>query len=440
MAFDDKRPIQQSVLYDSSGNPVAVALDGSVYKLETLSTLRSGVVSSLNESSTPLGAGASYTGTAEEVTEFASVTLNVFSDVSSAVDGLKIQFSSDGTNWDIEDTFSIVASSGKVFTFGPAARYFRAVYVNGSTPQTAFRLQVLLHRVRVKPSTHPVAESIDDATDAEMVKAIATGKTFAGTYANIAVTPIDGHGAQMVEQIDSAIARGQIPGAQLAQAHGFVSVTVASTVPIRQNPYTEPTSAAQRSISSTSASDTAVGTGARVVRIIYFDGSMNGPFTEDITLNGTTAVNTVATDMQFIESIEVIETGSFGFNLGSILLQSGTGGAGPTIATISPGFGATFWAHHYVPGGKRAVIRNLFWGMSDGDDANIWLRYIDPTNTNTPFRYKTAVYRIGSNSPSQTHPLDPPLVVVGPARVEMVVDFDTAVAGVVLGGFGFYEV
>jgi len=35
MAFQDKKPIYQGILYDVNGNPVGVTLDGAVYRLET---------------------------------------------------------------------------------------------------------------------------------------------------------------------------------------------------------------------------------------------------------------------------------------------------------------------------------------------------------------------------------------------------------------------
>ena len=43
-----------------------------------------------------------------------------------------------------DDTFSIFADKGKVFTVTPANRYFRIVYTNGSTAQTSFSLQTRL--------------------------------------------------------------------------------------------------------------------------------------------------------------------------------------------------------------------------------------------------------------------------------------------------------
>lgn len=241
--------------------------------------------------------------------------------------------------------------------------------------------------------------------------------------------------------IYDAIDMGLVAGARVAQAHGFVGVnTAADRVPVRFGTYVEPPTAAQRSIGSTNANDTAAGTGARKVKLTYYDGSLNGPYEETVTLNGTTAVDTVATDIRFIEGMEVVEVGSTGSNQGLIVLRNGTGGAGPTRATIPATYMNTFWAHHYVPTGQRAIIKNLLWGMANGDSGNILLRYRNPLDANSAYRYKSTVSRIEGSSPTLTHPLNPPLVVEGPALLEMVVSIDSSTAGLAVGGFGYYEV
>ena len=125
---------------------------------------------------------------------------------------------------------------------------------------------------------------------------------------------------------------------------------------MRSTAYTEPAAAAQRSLGSSSASDTAAGVGARTVRITYFDNTGAGPFTEIVTLNGVTPVNTVATTIRFIEKMEVVTAGSTLVNVGTITLFGAAAGAGGTVGTIgignivaAVGDNTTLWAHHYCP-------------------------------------------------------------------------------------------
>lgn len=137
--------------------------------------------------------------------------------------------------------------------------------------------------------------------------------------------------------------------------------------------YTEPAAAAQRSIASASANDTAAGTGARTVQITYYDNSGNGPLFETVTLNGTTAVNTVATDIRFIESMEVITAGSLSANAGILTLYGATGGGGGTVGSIGVGTivtgvgdNRTIWAHHYVAAGYTAQLATFSISIQSG--------------------------------------------------------------------------
>lgn len=110
-------------------------------------------ISTLNSTTALLGANAVYTGTGEEVVNYAEVRVSVFSNVASATDGLQFQQSNDNTNWDNVDAYSIPAATGKTFGTGVGARYFRIVYTNGGTIQTAMRLQTTYHYTVTKASS-----------------------------------------------------------------------------------------------------------------------------------------------------------------------------------------------------------------------------------------------------------------------------------------------
>ncbi len=126
-----------------------------------------GTVSTANSSSTPLGSSAAFTGTSENVTGYAMILVSVFADQASATDGLSIQQSSNGTNWDIADTYTVPASTGKTFSFQPAASFFRIVYTNGATLQTAFRLQVVFHQTSAKASSQRPQDALSNENDFE---------------------------------------------------------------------------------------------------------------------------------------------------------------------------------------------------------------------------------------------------------------------------------
>jgi len=147
--------------------------------------------------------------------------------------------------------------------------------------------------------------------------------------------------------------------------------------PVRATTYNEQSTSAGRSISSANVNDTSAGTGAQQVTIVYYKSDGYGPFTEVVTMNGTSAVNTTNTDICFIEKMFVSRTGSGGFNAGVITLFVGTAGGGGTLGTMgvgnlvaATGDNTTLWAHHYVPPGKTAslatVILSNFGGTGSG--------------------------------------------------------------------------
>lgn len=135
-----------------------------------------GTISTDNSTSTPLTAGSTFTGTAEEITNYAIFFVTVATDQDSATDGLEIQQSHDGTNWDFIDYLNITGGDALVFPFNPAARYYRIVYTNGSVNQTYFRLQTIFKQVYCKPSSHIIQDSIKNDDASELVKAVITGQ------------------------------------------------------------------------------------------------------------------------------------------------------------------------------------------------------------------------------------------------------------------------
>ncbi len=148
-----------------------------------------GVISVVNSTTAALGISGVFTGIGEEVKDNAQITVFIKSDATSAINGLRLEFSTDNIVWDAADAYTITANSSKVFTLGPSARFFRVVYTNGLTAQTTFKIQTIYRFVRTKPSSHRINESIATEDDAELVKAVLTGEdnTNPGTFVNVQV-------------------------------------------------------------------------------------------------------------------------------------------------------------------------------------------------------------------------------------------------------------
>lgn len=131
------------------------------------------MIDSNNSTTSTLAGGATYTGTGRDVSEYASVTIQLDSSHNSATDGMTFQFSTDNTNWDDIYQFTYTASQGaRRFQFPVTAQYFRVVYTNGATPQTHFRVQTILHKKTVLTSIHRVEDNVSPDRSATLTKSV----------------------------------------------------------------------------------------------------------------------------------------------------------------------------------------------------------------------------------------------------------------------------
>lgn len=403
--------------------PVVLASDHS--------HLLRGTVSTANSSTTPLGVSGTFTGTFEEVTDFSMVTVSIFADQNSASNGLVFQWSSDGTNIDRTESSNLDLNVGRAFSLTIRARYFRVVYTNGTSGQSVFRLGTVYHPTGTGLVTRPVSGTLTGDNFALLTKSVITGIRPDGVYDDvkldssarlIVTTPSEGAS-------DSGFSDGRIV---------LASTTITA---VRATTYTEQTSNAQRSIVSASANDTSAGTGARTVRINYYAlsaGVVTGPFSEDITLNGTTPVNTVASDICYIENMVVLTVGSTGSNVGVLSLKAATGGGGATIWSIAATDNKTFGSHHYVPNGKTAHITGFVGGIKGADTTSFFLRVADPTNANSAEVQVSDLLRVPSSGQSN-RTYASPIMVDGPARIIAYTAPDSSSSRTYYASFDFYE-
>ena len=199
---------------------------------------------------------------------------------------------------------------------------------------------------------------------------------------------------------------------------------------VRATAYTQQTAAAQRSLVSSSASDTSAGTGAITVVINYLNNSM--VLKQDtVTLNGTTAVNTNQTDIQFIESMYVATAGTNRANVGTITMMTGTAGGGSAMAAIAVSDNSTFYAHHYVPIGVSCYIIKHTGAGTLAAGRTYMVHYGDPRITASPFPgiLQTGDIIAHLAGGSEDHDYDVPLVIPGPDLILMQENPVASVAG-----------
>jgi hypothetical protein len=157
---------------------------------------------------------------------------------------------------------------------------------------------------------------------------------------------------------------------KLLRRFGNITTTATAEVLVSARTYVEQGSEAQRSVKSTSASDGS----SKQVRIWYLGSNYALAF-EDLVLNGTTAVATVATNIRFVESFELVEGVAA---VGAIELWSNNSGGGTAICGIGAGTSQAFLCHHYVPANKQAWLAN--WGATATREINLKLLGQDRQN------------------------------------------------------------
>lgn len=159
------------------------------------------------------------------------------------------------------------------------------------------------------------------------------------------------------------VSRGLIPGATRSQRTGFnpgVGTSETTVWNETTTPVAYPASAGVVKVSSSSANDTAAGTGARTVTLTGLDANYISA-TEVVTLNGQTAVNSVNSYIR-ISSITTATAGSGGKNAGIIYVGTGvvTAGVPATIYTsMGVGFNQSRQAFFTVPDGMSAYILDV---------------------------------------------------------------------------------
>jgi hypothetical protein len=244
----------------------------------------------------------------------------------------------------------------------------------------------------------------------------------------------------VVEDIAWALAFGTISdGTTISgRAQGYTATSATTGKAIRATTYTPQGANAQRSVSSSNAADSSAGTGAQQITINYLDASV-ALHSEIVTMNGTTAVNTVGTNYAFIENMIVSQVGTQGGgNTGAISLFTATAGGGTAWASIAASDGMTFYAHHYVPAGVSCYLLSMTCGGTIVAGQTNLNHSGNPTSTNSPQLQigMTLVHLAGS---SFDHDFEVPLALPGPDLVWLVERPTAATASTAVAGFEYVQ-
>jgi hypothetical protein len=203
-------------------------------------------------------------------------------------------------------------------------------------------------------------------------------------------------------------AMGVLPGITTDDRVGHSNVITTtrmllSNVTSAIRPFNFPAAPMQMQVVSSSASDSAIGTGTQEVEIDYLTSPTSiQPFkkkTEFVTMNGLTPVNTVATDIYRIDCFRSSRTGTGMQSAGDISLQS-VGGA-INYEVIEASYNQNRSAIHWVEKGYMSVVTDISFSVNTEGGVRFSLSHTDEPN-GYAVRSVTMALEIGSIAVQKT--------------------------------------
>ena len=184
--IDDQVLAKVNAIFNSIGdagtNPSNASGATALFYLHYINRRFSDPASAETFTSTPLAANAAYYGPVRDFAHSRLAAMGVmgYADQPSATDGVYIQLSIDGSNWDYRGATATLSAAGAVSLCQVVtARYARAVWVNGATAQTAFRFG---GRYMIAGSENPPLSPVVDYPETAVCSVCNADLTEAGDF------------------------------------------------------------------------------------------------------------------------------------------------------------------------------------------------------------------------------------------------------------------
>jgi len=292
-----------------------------------------------NSTTTALAANATFTGRAFDCTRFSTVSTTNNSDQDGTI---FLEFSADGTNWDISKKIEIDASqaAGSPHMLAIVNKFFRVRYVNGTVAQGHLRIQTIFSDNRNMFLVSSPNQVVHQGIDVQLVRILGEPSLDAsrGLNANISVFRKLGRNEAVGTTFEDLSADG-------GNHAGFLEAA-----------------SAIRIASGGNAADDTAGTGARTVIIEGLDANFQ-PQTDTLVTAGTSAsaattntylrVNRATVD---VAGVYASGSGTRGNNTGSMTIET-TGGV--ELSTIPAILGRDTGIHYTVPANANAYVFSL---------------------------------------------------------------------------------
>lgn len=293
-----------------------------------------GRLSIRNSTGEPLPSSQSFVGVADDVRGFATAAVLMFADVDSAVDGISLEQSTDGINWDSSQKYTLKAGIPLELTATLVGRFFRLSLTNGPDEASVFRAETIYHVAKGRSLTTKLDQVLTQSDGAQLVR-VATDPVFDRN------TGLSGlHTTHNVFGCNPEV--GTAVYEDLWEEGGLYNFLQAA-LPLRIR-------------AGGDVADTAGGSGARKVTFIGLDSDWL-EISETIVTNG--ALASVPTSQSFIRINHafVSECGTYGGSNEGVMTVETTGGV--EVALMAAGDGKALQGIASVPEGKRAYLTGV---------------------------------------------------------------------------------
>jgi len=197
-------------------------------------------VSTVNSTSAKLGAGATFTGTPEDVSQFSSLSVSYYVQPYTATGNIFVQFSNTASPfYPVSNTVTPVTSltaNGFTLDTTMTAQYFRISYINDSTPQTTLMIQSIFHpQARIAVKSDRLSVPMNNFSDLTNTRSVVAAQT-QGTNPTVEILGSNGNQSLNVCINDPRTAFNEVsvaipqPLAQVDFVYGINSLVSSSNV------------------------------------------------------------------------------------------------------------------------------------------------------------------------------------------------------------------
>lgn len=303
-----------------------------------------------NTTTTPLGSGATFTGSWTNVESFHGVVVSLEGSIPGESGRLHLEFSHDGvTNAEGLGTSVYVndLTNTTPRTVGVVSDYFRVRYVNGSVAQTSLSIQTILSIDRYD-LTATSNQLLEDNEDVRLVRTVSDLNTERNTGLLRHQVALRKYGTN------------EAVGNSLETVWSYSANWIPNQV-INQK---------LRIKAGGNAADDTAGAGAQTVQVKFLDEN-NLEITETIVTAGASASAVTTANCFRLQSAKTIDVGTYhGANTGDIVFEL-TGGN--IMGNISSGSGSTEQCILTVPSNKTIYITQILVSVGQNNSADIKL-------------------------------------------------------------------